>query len=117
MMLVDEGFSEEIKQGLIFALLSSSRPTHELLAPNIIDQTNAFTNQFEGMSALPFSYQDHEATMLELVEIVNSSLTVADKQFLLSVVRLDPDWSVYNYQDYPSIQWKLFNLDEFKNKI
>ncbi|WP_292258024.1 hypothetical protein [Marinospirillum sp.] len=37
-----------------------------------------------------------------------------DKEFLLGLNRLEPDWSIYNYQDFPSVKWKLLNLERFK---
>ena len=47
---------DEIKNGLILALLGSDRPIIELLQPNLIYQSEALQNQFEGMSDQPFSY-------------------------------------------------------------
>jgi len=38
LLLENEGFNQEIKEGLIYGLLSGGRPTHEMLAPNLIDQ-------------------------------------------------------------------------------
>ncbi len=109
-----EGFTDEIKNGFIFGLINSNRPTHELLAPNLLDQRTAFENQFEGMSAVPFSYDDFEATRLQLIETGKNSLDENDKAFLLSLNRLAPDWSIYDFQDFPSVKWKLINLEKFK---
>jgi hypothetical protein len=53
-----EGITGDIKRGIIYGLVSSNRPTHELLAPNLLDQQAAFENQFEGMSTTEFSYAD-----------------------------------------------------------
>ncbi len=39
----------------------------------------------------------------------------ARKAFLLSLNRLTPDWSIYDYQRFPSVKWKLLNLKKFKN--
>jgi len=61
------GFTDEIKRGFIFALISSNRPTHEMLAPNLLDQRAAFENQFEGMSNVVFNYTDFEATRDKLI--------------------------------------------------
>ncbi len=110
----NEGFTDEIKKGFLFGLVSSNRPTHEMLAPNLLDQRVAFDNQFEGMSAIEFSYDDYEATRIQLVETVKANLNDSDKAFLLSLNRLAPDWSIYDYQDFPSVKWKLLNLEKFK---
>ncbi len=66
------------------------------------------------MSAIEFSYDDYEATRLQLIETVKASLSEEDKAFLLSLHRLTPDWSIYDYQNFPSVKWKLLNLEKFK---
>ncbi|MBN4078632.1 nucleotidyl transferase AbiEii/AbiGii toxin family protein [Gammaproteobacteria bacterium AH-315-C21] len=114
LMFENEGFTDEIKRGFLLGLVSSNRPTHELLSPNLLDQRIAFENQFEGMSAVEFSYDDYEATRLQLIEAVKASLDENDKAFLLSLNRLAPDWSIYDYQEFPSVKWKLLNLEKFK---
>ena len=87
-----------------------------MLAPNLLDQRAAFENQFEGMSNVVFSYTDFEATRDKLIETVRRSLNEADKQFLLSFNGLEPDWSVYDYHQFPSVKWKLMNLAKFKKE-
>lgn len=114
MLLDNEGFTDEIKQGFILGLVSSNRPTHEMLDPHLLDQRTAFENQFQGMSEIVFSYDDYDATRLQLIETVKSSLSGDDKAFLLSLNRLEPDWSIYDYQNFPSVKWKLLNLEKFK---
>lgn len=116
LLLENIGFTDEIKRGFIFALISSNRPTNEMLAPNLLDQRAAFENQFEGMSNVVFSYTDFEATRVKLIETVRRSLNEADKQFLLSFNGLEPDWSVYDYHQFPSVKWKLMNLAKFKKE-
>lgn len=116
LLLDSEGLTDEIRQGLIYGLVSSNRPTHELLRPRLQDQRTAFDNQFEGMSTLMFSYEDYERTRLELIELVNGSLTDKDRAFLLSVNRLKPDWGIYDFQNFPSVKWKLSNLEKFKQE-
>jgi predicted nucleotidyltransferase component of viral defense system len=114
LLLENEGFTDEIKQGFILGLVSSNRPTHEMLDPHLLDQRRAFENQFEGMTTIEFSYDDYEATRLQLIETVKASLSEEDKAFILSLNRLTPDWSIYDYQNFPSVKWKLLNLEKFK---
>lgn len=54
-LLENEGITEAVKTGFIFCLLSSARPIHEILSPNLQDQRSAFNNQFAGMSAQQFN--------------------------------------------------------------
>ncbi|MCR8921598.1 nucleotidyl transferase AbiEii/AbiGii toxin family protein [Dasania sp. GY-MA-18] len=116
LLLDNEGFTEEIKHGFLFGLVSSNRPTYEMLNPHLQDQHTAFVRQFEGMSTEVFSYEDYVATRHQLIEIINTSLDDNDKAFLLSLNRLEPDWSIYDYQDFPSVRWKLLNLQKFKKE-
>ncbi|RUO76333.1 nucleotidyl transferase AbiEii/AbiGii toxin family protein [Pseudidiomarina taiwanensis] len=116
LLLEKIGFIDEIKHGFLFALMSGNRPTHEMLAPNLLDQRAAFESQFEGMSNIAFSYADFAATRDTLIDIIRRSLTEADKQFLLNFNKLEPDWSVYDYQHFPSVKWKLLNLANFKKE-
>jgi len=114
LLLDNEGFTDEIKRGFLFGLVSSNRPTHEMLNPHLLDQRTAFENQFEGMSSIEFSYDEYEATRLQLIETIQSSLNESDKAFLLSLNSLEPDWSIYDFQVFPSVKWKLLNLEKFR---
>ena len=84
-LLKTEEFNEDIKTGFLFGVLSSNRPMHELLNPNLRDQRPAFDNQFVGMSLAPFSYRDFEAVRKLLVKTVQSSLTQSDKAYILLI--------------------------------
>ena len=116
LLLDNEGFTDEVKRGLLFGLVSSNRPTHEMLNPHLLDQRVAFENQFEGMSAVSFSYDEYEATRLQLIEAIKIGFNENDKEFLLSVNRLAPNWTIYDYQAFPSVKWKLLNLEKFKDQ-
>lgn len=114
-LLENEGFTVEVKQGFLFLLLGSNRPLHELLDPNLKDQRQVLKNQFDGMSSIPFSYPDFEETRLLLIKTIQQHLTKQDKAFLLSFINLIPDWSLYDFEKFPAIQWKLQNLSNLKN--
>jgi predicted nucleotidyltransferase component of viral defense system len=113
-MLDNEGISEEIKAGILYSLLSSDRPIHEVIRPNFQDQRNAIINQFAGMTDEPFGYSEYEQTRERLVSEIHASLTENDKQFLLSFEETKPDWSIHDFQRFPSVQWKLQNLQKLK---
>jgi predicted nucleotidyltransferase component of viral defense system len=114
LLLKENNYSDEIKRGLMYSLACSNRPTHEMLDPNLIDQRSTFENQFKGMSPIEFTYYDFEQTRLTLIETIRESLDDNDKCFLLSLNQLKPDWSIYDFEQYPSVKWKLFNLQKFK---
>ena len=104
---------ELAKDGLMFCLTGSDKPIVESLQPNLIDQRVALEQEFEGMTYVPFSYADYEATRLELVAKVNALLTDDDKQFLVSFESGEPQWAKCSAGDlsaYPSVCWKLQNI-------
>ena len=103
----------ECREGLIFCLLGSDRPIHESFSPRLVDQREAMVNQFEGMTDIPFTYEEFEETRKALIEDVTHLMTDADKRFLLSFESGNPEWSGYEFEyfkDYPSVKWKLLNL-------
>lgn len=111
------GSFDEVKDGLMLALLGSDKPIIESLQPNPISQEDALENQFLGMSDIPFDYQDYESTRDELKKRVNDGLTQTDKEFILSFEQGTPEWEkccAGNLSQYPSVQWKLKNIQKLK---
>ena len=113
-LLQNEGFAEDIKTGFLFCLLGSKRPIYEMLHPNLLDQRAAMANQFDGMSDEAFTYEDFETTRNLLLQTIQENLTDVDRQFLLSFENGNPDWGLYDFEDYPAVQWKLQNLLKLK---
>lgn len=107
----------DVKDGFLLCLLGSDKPIIESLQPNAVDQTEALENQFQGMSDTPFSYQDYTEAREALLNLVHNSLTDTDKEFILSFESGQPDWSKCTAGDlsmYPSVQWKLLNIERLK---
>ncbi len=105
------------EQANIFCLLGSDRPLFESFASRLIDQSEAMVNQFEGMSEIPFSYDDFTETRKKLIFDINEVLTPEDKEFLIDFERAEPDWPNSPYAEFvnfPSVQWKLLNLSKLK---
>jgi predicted nucleotidyltransferase component of viral defense system len=115
-LLQNEGFSEEIKQGFLLLLLCSDRPINEVIIPNFQDQRSAHANQFMGMTDEEFSYKEYETIREKMVKAIHVSLTDKDKELLLSVKNVTPDWSIYDFKKFPAISWKLRNLKILKDK-
>tara|TARA_R110002073_G_scaffold54994_5_gene141224 strand:- start:434 stop:976 length:543 start_codon:yes stop_codon:yes gene_type:complete len=113
-LLDNEGFTDEVKTGFLLSLVGHDRPIHELIHPNFQDQRQTMINHFEGMSDEEFTYAEFEAVREQLVKVINEKLTGKDKEFLLSIKRVEPDWSIYDFERYPAVQWKLENLERLK---
>ena len=113
LLFEESGYTEDIKNGFIQALVSHMRTIHEVLQPHLLDQRAAFEKQFQGMSDIQFTYDDFKNTRIKLIETVNSSLADPDRSFLLSFKRGNPDWDLFpsgGLKDMPAVQWKLLNL-------
>ncbi|MEZ5305523.1 MAG: nucleotidyl transferase AbiEii/AbiGii toxin family protein [Pyrinomonadaceae bacterium] len=109
-LLDGQRFSREVMAGLILALISNGRPTNELLDPNNLDQMEAFNKHFVGMAMEPFSYEDFEDTRDRMLKMIRNLLTKDDREFIVSICRLDPRWDIYRFHEFPAVQWKLQNL-------
>ena len=109
---------ENLKEGIIFNLLGSDRPIYESLEPNIIDQRETMRNQFFGMTDLKFEYDEFEQTRDSLIINVRNLLNKEEREFLVSFEAGNVNWdsAPYNHlKDYPSVKWKLHNLENLKS--
>lgn len=112
-LLMNEGISEEIKLGFITFLLSHARPMGELIRPHLLEQHEAFENQFAGMTATPFFYVTYEAVRERLIAEIFQALTADDRKFLVSFKKGEPLWNLIpidNLQHLPAVKWKLLNI-------
>ncbi len=116
-LLDQEGLVEEVRHGTIAALVSHGRPIAELVAPARKDHRETFRSQFEGMPLEPFTYDDHQETLEQLVGMLRASFTDADRSFLLSFEAGDPDWirfPIDALSALPAPQFKLMNIRKFR---
>jgi len=69
------------------------------------------------MTDTPFTYEEFEQTRENLIKDGNALVTPEDKEFLLSFECAEPDWDNFDFpyfKDYPSVKWKLQNLQKLK---
>lgn len=107
-----------VKNGFMLCLLGSDKPIIESLNPNLIDQTDALDNQFNGMTDETFSYEDYQKARENLVKIVNQSMTQEDQEFLISFEAGNPDWNrccAGDLSRFPSVKWKLRNITKLQS--
>jgi predicted nucleotidyltransferase component of viral defense system len=111
-----ESFNE-IKNGFMYSLLGSDKPIIETLRPNLLDQQKTLENQFKGMTDISFSYDDFEEARKNMIEKVTLMINDEDKEFLLSFEQGTPEWDkccAGNLSKFPSVQWKLLNIENLK---
>jgi predicted nucleotidyltransferase component of viral defense system len=119
LLLENDGFSDDIREGFKIALISHYKPINELLSPILKDQKSAFEKQFSGMANIPFSYDDYLETRNLLLKAIKEKMTNKDRKFLLSFEAGEPDWNLFPLpvlKDLPAIQWKLLNIEKLKTK-
>lgn len=106
---------KECREGFIFCILGSDKPLYESFAPNLLDQRDAMSSQFEGMTDIAFTYDEYEETRQKLIKDVNALMTDKDREFLVSFEQGSPRWDDYEFaymKDYPSVKWKQLNLQK-----
>lgn len=118
-LLENEGLTAEIRKAFVVYLACSNRPMSEILAPKETDFSGVFERQFRGMA-------DREVTCAELVRVrkkviaaVQSSLTVPERQFLLSIKSGTPRWDLLKIPGIellPAIRWKVDNIKRMEKK-
>lgn len=113
--LKNHTLTKELKNAFLFYLLSHNRPIAEVLNPTKLDLSTLYTTDFVGMSSVPVALQDLYNTRDFLIKLVHSSLTLEDKNFILSFKCGEPNWNLCEnlaIKDMPSVQWKLLNIQK-----
>ena len=86
---------------------------HELLDPQFKDLNAAYSTQFAGMCRQPVSLPDLLAVREQLVTLIRSTLSPAERRFLISMKQGEPDWSILgipHLSELPALKWKLQNI-------
>ena len=87
-------------------------PMAELLAPKLLDMQSVFDNEFLGMTNVPVSYAELVDVRTRLVSELSATLTVPQREFLVSVKQGLPAWELLGIpgvERLPALQWKLMN--------
>lgn len=116
-------FDETTKYAFLVYLLSSPRPINEMLSVNINKTYDEFEStynkQFLGMTALDIELDELIEVDKSLRKNILSRLNDEDKKFLLSFKKGEPNWSLFPFsgvQNFPSVQWKLNNINKIPEK-
>lgn len=116
-LIQNDGITDEIIKGFVAMLLSANRPLSEIIAPNILDRKSIFLSEFQGMTNIEFSYEQHVETLKYLINLVQEKLKSNYKNLLLDFVSLNADFenfSIPNLEKLPAIKWKVQNLEKLR---
>ena len=95
------------------------RPVHEVLCAKPKSLESAHDAEFMGMTLEEVSVDTLHQVQARLHHELPRGLTQQHRDFLLSLVRLAPDWNLMPYRhlkDMPAIRWKLQNLEKLRNR-
>lgn len=115
----NEGLTEEIRKAFVVYLASGSRPIHELLVPNLLENQPLFDQEFLGMSTAAVSYKDLLSARQQLIKDVDTQLTQEERSFLLSIARGEPNYALMPFSNLhllPAIKWKVMNIGHMEGK-
>ncbi len=112
-LLDSERFNEQTKKAFIVHLISHPRPMVELLNPNFVDTRDIYEKDLKNMVLDNVEYEELVETRNRLVQVIINSLTTEDKNFILSVKRGEPAWSLLGLagvENLPAVKWKILNI-------
>ena len=114
-LLDNEGISDSLRKALLVYMISHNRPIAELLRPHLKDISDLYEGEFKSMTQEDVSLNELETTRTRLINLINSSLTKSERQFLMSFKRRAPDWSLLDIggaEHLPAVRWKRHNLSK-----
>jgi len=119
LLMENEGITDDIRRAFVVYLASHDRPINELIDPVRKDFRQVFETQFAGLTAAPVTYEELVETRESMIHQLCESLTLAERQFLVSIKEGRPRWELLGLdgiERLPGIQWKLQNIARMSPK-
>jgi len=113
------GISDGMVECFVIYLAGHNRPPHEVLFGGDKDIAGEYERAFVGMTEVDCSLDTLLQARSRLKSELPQRLTAAHRQFLRSLVRAEPDWSLVQCQhgaQLPALRWKLHNLEAFRKR-
>ena len=112
-LFAHERITPGIRRAFVVYLASHNTPVHEVLFPTLQDIHLEDEQNFVGMTTNPVTLDALLAARERMLRELQHGLDVNERQFLLSLGRATPDWSlleISHLKQLPAILWKLQNL-------
>ena len=109
----NEGLTDDLFRVFLVYAACSSRPMHELLAPNEKDIAEDFAREFAGMTVEPVNIDALFSAGKRLIGDIQARLNGNAAEFLRTLQAGEPDFTLIGLPqaaDLPAIKWKLLNL-------
>ncbi|RKT98691.1 nucleotidyl transferase AbiEii/AbiGii toxin family protein [Burkholderia sp. Nafp2/4-1b] len=111
------GMRTDIVDAFVAYLAGHNRPIHEVLFAQPHPLADEYEAGFVGMTVDEIGLDQLGMVQQRLHDELPCALTEAHRKFLLSLIRLEPEWSLMPYehlQQLPAIRWKIENLKRLK---
>ena len=112
-LLAHEGVDRKLFKTFLVYLISSSRQIADLLRPRRIDISESYELDLKGMVRVSTSEEELVATGKQLIQELSARMTNDDREFLMSVQKLNPNWSLIGIPGVhrlPAVRRKIRNL-------
>jgi predicted nucleotidyltransferase component of viral defense system len=109
------GITPEIRRAFVVYLASHNRTLHEVLFTTPKDIQLAYEGSFVGMTTEPVKLEALLETRERLLRELPAALDANEREFLRTLVRARPDWSLLDIPhlaELPAIRWRLQNLEQ-----
>lgn len=116
-LFLSGGLTGEMVECFVGYLAGHNRPVHEVLFSRDQDLAMTFENEFQGMARIPVELEMLIEARGRLRRELKAMLTQSHREFLMSLVRNEPQWDLMQCQhlmDLPGIRWKLQNLAKLR---
>ncbi|MEZ5922508.1 MAG: nucleotidyl transferase AbiEii/AbiGii toxin family protein [Parvularculaceae bacterium] len=109
----NEGLTDDLFRVFLVYAACSSRPMHELLAPNEKDIADEFAREFAGMTVDPINIDALLSARKRLIGDIQARLKGNAADYLMTLQAGEPDFTLIGLPqaaDLPAIKWKILNL-------
>ncbi|WP_425410017.1 nucleotidyl transferase AbiEii/AbiGii toxin family protein [Hyphococcus sp.] len=109
----NEGLTDDLFRVFLVYAACSSRPMHELLAPNEREIAEDFAREFAGMTAEPVNIDALLSARKRLIGDIQARLNGNAADFLRTLQAGEPDFTLIDLPqaaELPAIKWKILNL-------
>jgi predicted nucleotidyltransferase component of viral defense system len=114
-LFVHDSITPAIRRAFVVYLASHNRTLHEVLFPAPKDIRLAYEGSFAGMTTEPVTLNALLETRERLFRELPAALDASEREFLRTLVRARPDWSLLgipHLEELPAIRWRLQNLEQ-----
>lgn len=118
-LMLDTGhrWDEQMLDCFTVYLAGHNRPIHEVLFPSLKPLDAVFESEFDGMTVDAVNLSALRAVRGRMLQELPRALLPRQRDFLLSIARAAPDWTLlpYPHIEYlPAMHWKLLNLEKLR---